>query len=529
MADLVTDPPTDATAPAFAGHETATVVVRGLTVAHAGVRALDGVDLDLVPGEVRVLLGPSGAGKSTVLAALTGALPRRSAATGSVGLTVAGAAAEQRIDLLRASARIHRRALRGRVIGIAPQAAGAAFTPTSTLAAQLREAQRVAPPGLARLGAAHPHVASDAGRQLADLAHAAGVEPGWLRRYPHQLSGGQLARLNLLAAMVNHPPVLLADEPTTGLDGDAAQAVGLLLAGYARAGHTVLVVTHDLTFARRYADMVTRLAGGRVVDRGRPDDVVGSSLGARAPHDFPADAPTLAAHGVRVRRDRTEILGPTHLAVRAGEIVGLTGPSGVGKSTLAAVLAQLDKPDTGHLTVGGDQVCGAGLDLPPGQRRRVGWVSQHPRTAVDDRLTLREAIELPARLAGAPVDAASLARDVGLDPTLLARRPSQVSGGELQRACVARALALRPEFLVLDEATSMLDADTATDLLAVVVRTALAGTGVLVVGHDLAVLRSLCDRVLTLRPGAAGAVLEQLVPENAASPATVPTYEESTR
>ncbi|SKC81245.1 ABC transporter ATP-binding protein [Krasilnikoviella flava] len=516
---------TDAPHPEIA-HDSASVSVRGLSVAHGDAPVLDRVDLDLVPGEVHVLLGPSGAGKSTLLSALNGALPSRSRATGTAVLTVG----RRKVDLLAAPARTHRRVVRGRLIGIAPQGAGAAFTPTSTIVAQLREAQGVAVPGRARLGVAHPHRASGGGRLLADLAHTAGVDPAWLRRYPHQLSGGQLARLNLVAAMVNHPPVLLVDEPTSGLDEDAAQAVGVLLSTYARAGHSVLVVTHDLALARSGGGTVTRLEAGRVVARGTAVEVVGRSAPARrtAP-PVDADAPALAAHGVRVLRGGGTVLGPTDLAVRAGEVVGLTGPSGVGKSTLASVLAQLEVPDTGHVAVGGARVDGAGLDLPPAQRRRVGWVSQHPRTAVDARMTLRQAIELPARLAGLSVDAAALAHDVGLGPELLSRRPHQVSGGELQRACVARALALRPEYLVLDEVTSMLDADTAADLLAVVVRAARAGTGVLLVSHDLDIL-SLCDRVLALRGGDDGAVLVPVHPgPDLVRPDPAPTREKSTR
>ncbi|QCB92743.1 ABC transporter ATP-binding protein [Cellulomonas shaoxiangyii] len=483
-------------------HASASVAVRGLTVAHQGTVVLDGLDLDLVPGRVHVLLGASGAGKSTVVAALTGTLAAGARTTGTATLVASG-----RTTALVPPAREVRR-LRGRVVGTAPQGAGAAFTPTATLADQLREVQRAGGRG-PRLGAAHPHRAAGDAEQLAELAHAAGVDPAWLTRYPHQLSGGQLARLNLVAAMVNHPPVLLADEPTSGLDAQATRTVGVLLASYARAGHTVLVITHDVALARQVADTVTRVAAGRVVAQGSPDEVLRDlAPPVRSREPVPAHAPTLAAHGVVVVRGGRAVLAPTDVAVRAGEVVGLTGPSGVGKSSLAAVLAQLEAPAAGHVTLAGRRVPGAGLDLPPAQRRRVAWVSQHPRTAVDARMTLRRAIELPARLAGRDVDAAAAAAAVGLDAALLGRRPHEVSGGELQRACVARALALQPEFLVLDEVTSMLDDRTAADVLDTVHRVAAAGTGVLLVSHDVAALRTVCDRVLSLRPADGGAVLE---------------------
>jgi len=499
-------------------HGSATVVVRGLSVAHGSTLVLDGLDLDLLPGQVHVLLGASGAGKSTVVSALTGTLPAGSTATGAATLLVDGAA----IDLLDGSRRV--RGLRGRVIGAAPQGAGGAFTPTRTIAAQLREAQRVAGRRRPRLGAAHPHRAAGDAEQLVELAHAAGVDPAWLGRFPHQLSGGQLGRLNLVAAMVNHPPVLLADEPTSGLDAEASRTVGVLLASYARAGHTVLVITHDTALARQAAHTVTRVAAGRVVAHGTPDEVLRDAAPAARPRPpVSPDAAALAAHGVVVTRGGRPVLAPADLEVRGGEVVGLTGPSGAGKSTLAAVLAQLESPDAGCVSLGGQRVAGAGLALPPAQRRRVGWVSQHPRMAVDARMTLRRAIGLPARLAGREVDADALAAAVGLDPALLGRRPHQVSGGELQRACVARALALGPEFLVLDEATSMLDDRTAADVLDLVHDLARSGVGVLLVGHDVTALHAVADRVLFLRPADAGSVLETSPPPPTVLPPLSPT------
>lgn len=485
-------------------HESASVTVRGLTVAHGSAVVLRDVDLDLDPGQVHVLLGASGAGKSTIVAALTATLPRGSTATGTALLRRGG----RTVDLLTAPARVHRSSLRGRVVGTAPQGAGGVFTSTSTIGAQLREAQRVAGRGRARFGAAHPHRPADGAVALVELAHTVGADPTWLSRYPHQLSGGQLARLSLAAAMVNHPPVLLVDEPTAGLDAESATTIGLLLGAYARAGHTVLVITHDAVLARQVAHTVTRITAGRVVAQGNPADVLHDSVPAwRAQRPVAPDALALATHAVTVTRGRTAILGPTDVAVCAGEVVGVTGPSGAGKSTLAALLALLEPPSSGHVSISGRQVGGAGLALPSAQRRRVAWVSQHPHTAVDPRMPLRRALELPARLAGIPADADDLAKEVGLDPALLDRRPHEVSGGELQRAVIARSWAMRPEFLVLDEVTSMLDADTAAGIRGLVDRVGAAGTGIVLISHDVAALHAVCDRVLDLRPAAGGSVL----------------------
>jgi peptide/nickel transport system ATP-binding protein len=490
-------------------HASATVRVRGLTVAHRDVLVLDGLDLDLLPGSVHVVLGASGAGKSTVVAALTGTLQREARVEGSAVLETDG----PDVDLLRLPRRVRRRRLAGRVVGTAPQGAGGAFTPTMTIAEHLREVQRAAGRGGPRFGAAHPHRGAAPGQQLVELAHAAGVEPAWLARYPHQLSGGQLSRLGLVAAMVAHPPVLLADEPTAGLDAEATRTVGAMLAAYAAAGHTVLVITHDMVLARQVGHVVTRVAHGRVVARGTPADVlVDAAPVARPARSVAADAPALAGTAVTARRGGRPVLAPADVAVRRGEMVGLTGPSGAGKSTLAALLARLELPDGGRVTLtGAPGLRQAGLSLSPAERRRVAWVSQHPHLAVDPRLPLRRTIELPARLAAPGTDVAALVEQLAerlrLDPALLDRRPHEVSGGELQRACVARALALAPEFLVLDEVTSMLDAATAADILDVVVAEAEAGAGVLLVSHDVAALQAVCDRVLELQPRADGAVL----------------------
>ncbi|TKK87828.1 ATP-binding cassette domain-containing protein [Herbidospora galbida] len=191
----------------------------------------------------------------------------------------------------------------------------------------------------------------------------------------------------------------------------------------------------------------------------------------------------LRADGITVAYGRQRVLRAADLTVAPGVVTGLAGPSGCGKSTLARVLALLRRPDAGRLTVDGTEVRRwrhrASRDL----RTRVALIFQQPRLAVDPRLTLREIAEEPFHATGRPVE--DLADEVGLTPELLVRRPHEVSDGQLQRACVARALALRPRYVICDEMTTMLDASTQAHLVArLEAYRRETGAGVLAITHD---------------------------------------------
>ncbi|MFI5806157.1 ABC transporter ATP-binding protein [Streptomyces sp. NPDC051561] len=189
------------------------------------------------------------------------------------------------------------------------------------------------------------------------------------------------------------------------------------------------------------------------------------------------------------------------LVVAAGESVGLLGPSGCGKSTLAKVAALLHRPDAGTVTLDGARVQGWRHRAPRTQRTAIGVVFQQPRLSADPRLRLRDLIGEPLRANGrrgeVAVRVGELSDAVGLGDDLLGRRPHEVSDGQLQRACLARALVLRPRWLVCDEMTAMLDASTTAALVAVVedYRSA-EGAGLLVVGHDRVLLERWCDRTV---------------------------------
>jgi peptide/nickel transport system ATP-binding protein len=212
----------------------------------------------------------------------------------------------------------------------------------------------------------------------------------------------------------------------------------------------------------------------------------------------------LAAHAVSVSYGRRPVLDRVDLRIDGGETVGLRGPSGSGKSTLARVLALLHAPDGGHITLDGRRVTGARHRLPAALRTRVAVLFQSPRAATDPRLSLADIIAEPLRATGTPTEqararAAELADLAGLTPDLLARRPHAVSDGQLQRACLARALAHRPAFLLCDEATAMLDASTQAHLAAVVTDYQRRhGAGVLLITHDPALMSRWATRVVDL-------------------------------
>lgn len=189
------------------------------------------------------------------------------------------------------------------------------------------------------------------------------------------------------------------------------------------------------------------------------------------------------------------------LTVAPGESVGLLGPSGCGKSTLARVAALLHRPDAGTVTVDGTRATGWRHRAPKAQRTAIGVVFQQPRLSADPRLRLNDLIAEPLRANGRRDEVTDrvgeLARTVGLGDDLLGRRPHEVSDGQLQRACLARALVLRPRWLVCDEMTAMLDASTTAALVTVVEEYRRAeSAGLLAVGHDRVLLERWCDRTV---------------------------------
>ncbi|PZG43239.1 ABC transporter ATP-binding protein [Spongiactinospora gelatinilytica] len=207
----------------------------------------------------------------------------------------------------------------------------------------------------------------------------------------------------------------------------------------------------------------------------------------------------LEAKDVTVAYQRKVVLAGVSLAVEPGLVIALSGPSGCGKSTLARVLALMLRPRSGQVSVDGVAVRGWRQRADRRLRTSVALIYQSPRQAVDPRLTLTEVIAEPLAANGRPDPerVRALARETGLTEDLLTRRPHEVSEGQLQRACLARALSLEPRYLICDEMTTMLDASTQALLVGVVdAYRERTGAGVLAISHDTVLLDRWADRVI---------------------------------
>jgi peptide/nickel transport system ATP-binding protein len=214
----------------------------------------------------------------------------------------------------------------------------------------------------------------------------------------------------------------------------------------------------------------------------------------------------LAAHEVTAGYGRQVVLDRVSLRIERGETVGLRGPSGGGKSTLVRVLALLHRPNHGQVSIDGTPVTGTRYAVPVAVRTRIAVLFQSPRAAADPRLSLTDLIAEPLRATRHPEHevrqrVAELADLVGLTSDLLTRRPHAVSDGQLQRACLARALIHRPDYLLCDEATAMLDASTQAHVAAVITDYQQTHhAGVLLITHDPALMTRWADRVADLAP-----------------------------
>ena len=487
--------------------------LRDLDVAIGGTPILASVGFDLAEGAVMGLVGESGSGKSMTALALMGLLPE--------GATVAGRADFAGRDLLALS-ETALCGLRGREIGMIFQEPMTALNPLQTIGDQVAETLIVH--GAARRAEAR----GVAAERLARVGLPQDRFP--LSLYPHELSGGQRQRVCIAMAVALRPKLLIADEPTTALDVTTqAQILDLLTGLVAEERMAMLLITHDLAVVSGTADHVAVMQAGRIVEAGATEAVFRTrahdytrrlfAASAHRPDRRPpppgGEAPPLLEVRGAVREYRLPRPGPfaPHPALRAvdgvsfalgpGESLGLVGESGCGKSTLTRAILGLDALQGGEIRLAGEPV-GPGMD--PALRARVQVVFQDPYGSFDPRWRVERLVAEPFHLTGRPDDwrdrVGAALREVGLAPGDGAKFIHEFSGGQRQRIAIARALIIRPDLIVLDEAVSALDVRVRAqilDLLAALQDS--HGLAYLFISHDLSVVRAVTDRVLVMQAG----------------------------
>jgi microcin C transport system ATP-binding protein len=482
------------------------------------VNAVSNVSLHVGEGETVALVGESGSGKSVTALSVLQLLPYP-------------AAAHSR----ESSIRFHGRELvgakedelqqvRGNRISMIFQEPMTSLNPLHVVGKQISEVLMVHK-GMSRQSA------RERALELLELVHIPQAKQR-IDSYPHQLSGGQRQRVMIAMALANEPDLLIADEPTTAVDVTVqAQLLKLLDELRSRLSMSMMLITHDLRVVRKMADRVYVMYGGKVVESGKVESVFDQPqhsytqrLLAAQPSGDPAtvdkQAPVIMqGRDIKVwfpvrrgllRRtvDHVKAVDGINLTVREGQTVGVVGESGSGKTTLGLALLRLEQ-SRGNIAFRGQEIQDLRSKPLRPLRREMQIVFQDPFGSLSPRLSVGqivgEGIEVH-RLAESVKEREALIvnalTEVGLDPDSRHRYPHEFSGGQRQRIAIARAMVLKPRFVVLDEPTSALDMSVQAQIVDLLrelqQRHRLA---YLFISHDLSVVRALSDEVIVMRDG----------------------------
>jgi len=479
--------------------------------------AVRGIDFTINPRETVGLVGESGSGKSVSALSIMRLLPYPLASHPSGEIFFGGR------DLLTLDERAMHE-VRGNEISMIFQEPLSALNPLHTVFKQIGEILDI-----------HQGLSGDAQkRRVLELMEMVGLpEPEKrLSAYPHQLSGGQRQRVMIAMALANEPELLIADEPTTALDVTVqAQILKLLKDLQSELGMAVLMITHDLGIVRKMADRVCVMTDGRIVEQGSVEDVFERPQHAYTRHLLAAEpkgrplesddaAPVLlSAKELRVwfpirrgvlRRTvgHVKAVDDVSFELRRGATLGVVGESGSGKTTLGLALLRL-VASTGRIRFEGRELAGLGAAEMRPLRRDMQIVFQDPYGSLSPRMSVGEIIVEGLRVHGLAPSGEALRKlvgdaleEVGLERDVQDRYPHEFSGGQRQRIAIARAVAMKPKFIMLDEPTSALDMSVQAQIVDLLRELqARHGLAYLFISHDLKVVRAMANYLLVMKDG----------------------------
>ncbi|MGV8995687.1 MAG: ABC transporter ATP-binding protein [Parvibaculaceae bacterium] len=479
--------------------------------------AVDHISFHINEGETLALVGESGSGKSVTALSILQLLPQPQAFHPSGSILIDGK------DLVGANEKTLR-SIRGNRISMVFQEPMTSLNPLHTIEKQVGEMIEL-----------HKGLRGSAIRaRVIELLVKVGIpDPASrLDAYPHQLSGGQRQRVMIAMALANEPDLLIADEPTTALDVTVqAQILELLLTLKRETGMALLLITHDLGVVRKMADRVCVMTNGQIVETGAASTIFdrpqhsytqhllasepkGRSLGRDAAGPVVMEADDLKVwfpvkRGFFKRTvDHIKAVDGVSFALRQGRTLGVVGESGSGKTTLGLAVLRLISSE-GAIRFDGNDIQGLGSKVLRPKRRDMQVVFQDPYGSLSPRLSVGQIVEegLIVQQLGLNADerrklVTQALIEVGLDPEAQDRYPHEFSGGQRQRIAIARAMALKPRFVMLDEPTSALDMSVQAqivDLLRELQRK--HNLAYLFISHDLRVVRALADDIMVMRGG----------------------------
>ncbi|MEX5579476.1 ABC transporter ATP-binding protein [Pseudophaeobacter sp. A-200-2] len=496
------------------------LTIRGLTVGLSGTSMTDpvlrGIDIDIRAGETLCLVGESGSGKSVTSLATMGLLPK-----GALEIT-GGRIDLKEVEITAASAS-QMRELRAKRVAMIFQEPMTALNPVLRVGEQIEEVLSM-----------HTDLsAAEAKARTLDImeqVHLPDVQRIY-SAFPHQLSGGQRQRIMIAMALVLDPDLLIADEPTTALDVTTQQQILKLIAEMQeRHGTAVLFITHDMGVVAEIADTVCVMQQGQIVERAPIAELLTApqedytrkllqavpNLAPRAPRAPTGAEPVLKVGGLEKvyggggvfrKNDEVRAAQDVNFDIAPGQTLGIVGESGSGKSTVARCIMRLIDPTDGSVAVAGTEVARLSRRQLQPHRKHFQIVFQDPYRSLNPRWTVaRSLCEGPINFGTSKDEAMDHAGDlmelVDLPRNALDRYPHQFSGGQRQRIAIARAVAMRPNLLVADEAVSALDVSVQAQVLELLDDVqARFGIGMLFITHDLRVAAQICDDVIVMQRG----------------------------